>query len=305
MRPYEPIRERLRGGRTVILDGAIGTEILRRNVTWSDHQLLAQPEVIRGIHEDYVRAGADVITTNTFQLSDRAFLHHFKDADHMRRVGAPCLEELPAAHIAAGVRLAREARDRAAGGRPVAVAGAITTLEWCFRPDLAPDPDMAFREYRSIVEQMADAGADLILFETINNVREAVAQMKAARAVGVPAWVAFVVDDKGVLFSGETLEQAVEALAPLEPDAILINCAPPPDVETGLRRLLPACSLPTGAYPHVGRFDPPEWMFTDEYPPASYARLCREWAGRGVRVLGGCCGTTPDHIAAVRDALAS
>ncbi len=307
-RPYDSIRDRLRRRGTVVLDGAIGTEILRRKVSWADHQLQAKPEVIRAIHEDYIRAGAEVITTNTFQLSERAFLHHFKDAEHMRRVGARGLETLPAAHIEAAVRVAREARERVgpvSDERPVAIAGAITTLEWCFRPDLAPEPGLARREYRRIVEHMVSAGADLILFETVNKISEAVAQLQAARDVGVPAWMAFVVDDKGLLLGGETLAQAVEALRPLEPDAVLINCAPPSDVETALDRLVPGCPFPVGAYPHIGRFDPPEWLFTDEYPPDRYAGLCRNWADRGVAILGGCCGTTPDHIAALRAALPS
>ena len=69
---YEPIRRKLSAGHTVILDGAIGTEILRRNVTWADHQLTNKPEFVRGIHEDYIRAGAEVLSTNSFQLCRRA-----------------------------------------------------------------------------------------------------------------------------------------------------------------------------------------------------------------------------------------
>jgi S-methylmethionine-dependent homocysteine/selenocysteine methylase len=105
------------------------------------------------------------------------------------------------------------------------------------------------------------------------------------------------------LFSGETLAQACAALQPLSPDAILLNCAPPPDISAGLGELVPNWSGPAGCYAHIGRFDPPEWLFTDEYPPERYLELAREWRAHGASIVGGCCGTTPAHIAAIADQL--
>jgi S-methylmethionine-dependent homocysteine/selenocysteine methylase len=303
MSPYEPIRERLRAGEVVILDGGIGTEILRRNVSWADHQIGRLPDLVRSIHEDYIRAGADVITTNTFQLSRRSFLNHFRDAEHMRHIGAPDLEGRAEKLLRSAVQLAREARSRAAGGRPVAIAGSVTTLEWCFRPDLAPPPEQARAEYREIFSAMADAGVDLVLLETLNSVGEARVALEAAREQRLAAWVSFVCDSRGRLFSGETLARALEVLAPLSPDAILLNCAPPDDITTGLAELCPTSPLPTGAFAHVGRFDPPEWLFTDEYPPERYLECARRWREMGASVLGGCCGTTPEHILALRNGL--
>src|SRR6266540_3166087 len=110
---YGPIRARLRRGEVLILDGAIGTDILRRDLTWADHQVLSRPTVVR-----------------------------------------------------AAVDLSLEARAAGSGGRPVAVAGAITTLEWCFRPDLAPTPDQARPEYLETIGTLAEAGCDLVLIET-------------------------------------------------------------------------------------------------------------------------------------------
>ncbi|MBI2322956.1 MAG: homocysteine S-methyltransferase family protein [Chloroflexi bacterium] len=302
---YEPLRGRLERGRVVLLDGAIGTEILRRDVTWADHQLKKRPDVVRAIHADYIAAGADVISTNTFQLTRRSFLNHFKDLAHMRHIGTPDLETRWAELLRAGVKLAQEARAQTAGGRPVAIAGAMTTLEWCFRPDLAPPADQARAEYREVIEVFADAGCDLLLIETVNSVGEAVAAAEAARQVGIPFWIAFVCDERGRLFTGETLADAARALAPLEPDALLLNCAPPPDVTAGLRELLPHWRGAAGIYPHVGRYDPPEWLFTDEYPPERYAEVGRAWVDLGARVVGGCCGTTPEHIARLGGALAT
>ena len=300
---YAYVHDKLVHGRLVVLDGAIGTEILRRDVTWADHQLKRRPDVVRAIHADYLRAGADVISTNTFQLSRRGFSQHFKDVEHMRHIGAPDLETRWADLIRAGVQLAREARAEAGRADRAAVAGAMTTLEWCFRPDLAPDPGQAELEYRELAETFADAGCDLLLIETINSVAEAVAAARAARSVGIPFWIAFVPDQSGQLFSGETLTQACAALRLLSPDAILMNCAPPPDIAAGLGELVPQWSGPAGCYAHIGRFDPPEWLFTDEYPPERYVQLARAWREQGASIIGGCCGTTPAQIAAITDQL--
>jgi S-methylmethionine-dependent homocysteine/selenocysteine methylase len=179
----------------------------------------------------------------------------------------------------------------------------VTTLEWCFRPDLSPEEQTAEAEYRLIAQILLDAGADLLLLETVNNVSEAAVAARAAREVGLPVWVAFVCDSHGYLFSGETLAKAADVLVPIGVDAILLNCAPPPDIEAGLEKLLAAASCPTGAYPHIGRFDPPEWLFTAEYPPARYAEVCKRWRQMGARILGGCCGTTPEHIRAMAEAM--
>lgn len=296
---YEPIQEKMARGETVVLDGAMGTEILRRNVTWADHQLANKPDFVRGIHEDYIRAGADVISTNSFQLCRRALYNHFRDEAHRRQIGARDLDERANRLLAASVRLAVEARERAAGKRPVAVAAAVTTLEWCFRPDLAPSLQQAQQEYKEIFQVVKEAGADLVLLETVNSIPEARAALEVARQLELPCWVAFVPDERGLLFTGETLAQATATLEPLGVDAILLNCAPPDDITTGMKELQPHARVPTGAYAHIGRFDPPEWMFTTEYPPAKYNEAARAWKQAGARILGGCCGTTPEHIAAL------
>jgi len=302
MKPYDAIRARLDRGDLVVLDGAIGTEILRRDLSWADHQVLAFPDKIRSIHEDYLRAGADVLSTNTFQLARRCFASHFRDHAHMRHVGAPGLDRKADTLLAAAVNLAKEARSRV--GRPAAIAGAVTTLEWCFRPDLAPSPEEMREEYREIMTTMASAGADLILLETVNSIAEAKVGLEAARSAGLPCWVGFVCDEKGRLFTGETLAEAERALAPGKPDAILLNCAPPADAAAGLRELRAARKGPCGIYPHIGRFDPPEWLFTEEFPPDRYLDEARRWREMGAAVIGGCCGTSPDHIARLAGGLA-
>lgn len=297
MSAYDHIRERLEEGGVVILDGGIGTEVLRRDLTWADHQVIDRPDAVRALHADYIKAGVDVISTNSFQLARRSFLSHFRDERHMRHIGSPGLESRAAKMLTASVALAKQARKEAGAEGSVAVAGAVTTLEWCFRPDLAPSEDEMQGEYAELMTTMAKAGADLILLETVNSVTEARVGLQAARSAGLPCWVGFVCDEGGKLFTGETLADAEAALAPIGADVVLINCVPPNDATAGLRELRAARSGACGVYPHIGRFDPPEWHFTDEYHPLALLEEGRRWREMGAQVIGGCCGTTPDHIA--------
>jgi len=299
---YSRLRDRLERREIILLDGGIGSEMLRRGVTWEGHKVESEPEAIRSIHADYIRAGADVVSTNTFQLARRSYVNHFADVEHMHRVGASDIETRAPRLIHEGVERAIEARELTR--RPeVSIAGAMTTLDWCFRPDRAPTPEDMRAEYRETIADFKDAGVDLMLFETFNSSREARMALEAARELGLPAWVGFVCDWKGNLLNGETTAQVSEGLAGAEPDVLLFNCAPVPDITLALRELSKGYHKPRGGYAHVGRFDPPDWMFTDEYPPVQYAAACRGWVEMGAQVIGGCCGTTPMHIEALKKGL--
>lgn len=301
-RRYEKLRDRLAAREIIILDGGIGSEMLRRGVTWEGHKVESEPDAIRSIHADYIRAGADVVSTNTFQLARRSYMNHFADLDHMRHIGAPDLEHRAGPLIREGVKRALEAREQQ--GRPdVCVAGAMTTLDWCFRPDMAPSLDDMRAEYCETVQAFQDAGVDFMLFETFNSSKEARMALEAARESGIPAWVGFVCDSQGRLLNGETVDEVMRGLAGVEPDVLLFNCAPVPDITRALRELSAVYRRPMGGYAHVGRFDPPDWMFNDEYPPDQYLAAAREWASMGAQVLGGCCGTTPLHIEALKRGL--
>ncbi len=299
---YSKLKDRLDRREILILDGGIGSEMLRRGVTWEGHKVESEPDAIRSIHADYIRAGADVISTNTFQLARRSYMNHFADRDHMNRVGAPDIETRAPLLIREGVKRALEARDQLKR-QEVCIAGAMTTLDWCFRPDMAPSVQDMRAEYRETIRAFKDAGVDLMLFETFNSSKEARTAVEAAREVGLPAWVGFVCDWKGKLLNGETTAQVCKELAGLEPDVLLFNCAPVPDITLAIRELSKDYRKPMGGYAHVGRFDPPDWMFTDEYPPEKYLSAAQQWAALGAQVLGGCCGTTPMHIEALKKGL--
>jgi S-methylmethionine-dependent homocysteine/selenocysteine methylase len=309
---YEGIKNRLDRGEPVLLDGGLGTEVVRRGVRWRQHGMRTDADTVRVVHEDYVKAGADVITTNTFQLTRRTYLNLFHDLDHMRRIGAPGLESQAAALIEKAVALAEEAVRNAGPGRLIAIAGSISPLNHCFRPDLSPPFEEALKEHSESAGLLAKSGVDLILLETMNTGAEATAALQAAKKTDLPVWVSFVLAPGGKsILGGEPVLEAARVAESGGAAAVLFNCAPPDDIAAGLKELAGRSKLPIGAYAHVGRYDPPSWKFdfhpqfsgTEDWPAERYANYAKSWREMGATIVGGCCGTTPDHVRAVREVL--
>lgn len=283
------LQSRLEKGEVILLDGGIGTEIKRRGATgglafFTGNALLDYPEVVRAVYEDYIRAGADVVTTNTYSTSPHG----------LKREGFE--EEQCAEMNRIAVDLAKEARDKAAEGRQVYMAGAMGPLEKSYRPDLALPYEKALANYQAQAQALANAGVDLILLETMSKISEARAGAKAALETGLPTWVAFVAGSDGRLISQETMEEVVEALEPMGASAILINCTPPEHTTLALRELAKKHSVPIGAYSQAGRYVGPGWDYAPGISPQMYLQHAREWLSLGAQIVGGCCATTPDHI---------
>jgi S-methylmethionine-dependent homocysteine/selenocysteine methylase len=296
MRPVA-LRSRLLRGEIVLLDGAMGTELARRGIPtplplWSAEAVLSAPDVVRAIHEEYIQAGADRITANTFRGTPRALAKAGRGAEAERA-------------LIRAVALAREARHRVAGSRQVLVAGAIAPLEDCYRPDLAPPVEVAEREHAELAVKLARAGADAILIETMNTIGEACAAVHSAKPTGLAVLVSFICRNEQELLSGEPLAEAVRAVEAWNPDAVLVNCTPPEVVHGCLDTMAVTTRLPRGAYANAGAPDMDEggWKFDPAWSPERFARSAAEWVRRGAQIVGGCCGTTPDHIRAIRAAL--
>jgi S-methylmethionine-dependent homocysteine/selenocysteine methylase len=300
MRP--PLSALLRTPHPVILDGALGSELERRGVDtglplWSANAVIHAPGAVRTLHEDYIRAGADVIATCTFRTTARTF----------RKAGLP---DHSAEFTARAVALALEARARC-GRDDVLVGGSVGPLEDCYRPDLVPPTDDVRREHREHAGRLAAAGVDLLLIETMGTVTEARLAAEAAADTGLEFVVSFLGGDDGRLFGKEEIADAVKRIAPLHPVAICINCVPPRTLDPLLASLVTAReALPVdqrcaaGVYANVGHVggDPSRPMICD-VSPAEYAGFARKWTGMGIQLVGGCCGTGPEHIASLRAAV--
>lgn len=278
----------------VLLDGPMGTELNRRGFDtalplWSAWALLRSPDAVREIHIDHLRAGAEVLTTNTFRTHRRSL----QKAGYGSR--ARELTEL-------AVELAREAiaREPSAGADTCFVAGSVSPLEDCYSPHLTPRPKELEGEHEEMARHLTEAGVDLLLVETMPTIREALAATRVAVATGRPVLVGFTCDTRGQLVSGEAVADAAAAIEALGATALLINCTPAHALHRALERLAGATQLPIGAYGNVGHSEDDQgWSVTDNLDATGYAERARGWIEMGARLVGCCCGTTPEHLRAV------
>jgi methionine synthase I (cobalamin-dependent) len=274
----------------LILDGATGTELNRRGVDtglplWSANALLTGrgSEILQQIHEDYLRAGADIITTNTFRTHRRAL--------------APSGNANRALELTRrAVDIARAAIAAVHAETPKFIAGSISTLEDCYRPDLVPSDEELRAEHAERIDHLVQCGVDLILIETVNTIREALVLAKLAVAAGIPVVVSFFCNREGKILSGESLTEAANKLLSLGVSVLGVNCGPTADLVKPLTELRQACGaeFPLIAYGNIGYADEKVgWVNTDAENPEAY---CRHASGWDVKIVGGCCGTTPEHI---------
>jgi S-methylmethionine-dependent homocysteine/selenocysteine methylase len=293
-RPVPRISERLARGEILPLDGATGTELQRRGVPaslplWSAQALIAQPSVVRQIHEEYVAAGADIVTANTFRTTRRT----------LRQAG---MNDNTAALTRQAVALAKAAAGTS--DHAVLIAGSIAPLEDCYSPELTPPFEQALAEHREQVAVLARADVDLILIETMPTASEAEAATLAAIETGLNVAVSFACGEDGRLLSGEPLAEAVNRVARHAVSAMLVNCAGPVVIQNALTELAGLTDLPIGGYANAGIVHPDgSWNPDPNLTPLRYAELVEGWCATGAQIVGGCCGTTPAHIAAIRTML--
>jgi 5-methyltetrahydrofolate--homocysteine methyltransferase len=313
--------ERLAAERIVILDGAMGTmiqnekpdEATYRGTRFKDHAsdlggnnellTLTAPDMIRDIHAAFIAAGADIVETNTFSAN------RISQADYG-------LEHLVAELNHEAARLAREAAD--AAGRPVWVAGAIgpTNQTASISPDVN---DPGFRKvtfdglavaYGEAARALIEGGVDLILIETIFdtlNAKAAVWAIEMLRDEGLdvpPLMISGTITDRsGRTLTGQTPEAFWVSLCHARPFSVGLNCAlGAEEMRQHVRALAQVADTRISAYPNAGL--PNEMGGYDETPEETAGHL-GEWAEAGlVNIVGGCCGTTPDHIRAIAEAVA-
>lgn len=290
------LEQRLADGDVIVIDGAMGTELQRRGVpmhrvAWSAAAIASHPETIREIHEDYIRAGAEVVIANTFGTAR----HVLAQAALGERV-----EELNRR----AVELAKEARDAAAGDREVLIAGSISS----FMPENAKDkhvmPDVAVGSYREQAEILAAAGADLIALEMMQDVAYTAYALEAALATGLPVWVGFScrLEEKGervLTFRDDVDASFSDTVSKVMSMGGSLAGVMHSDVEVvgpALEVLRAHWPGPVAAYPHSGHFIMPEWQFVDVISPEDLLAEAEKWVGQGAQIIGGCCGIGPDHV---------
>lgn len=288
---------KLSRGESVILDGGMGTEIKRRGIAAGSSELsvaamVDSPEAIQEIHEDFIRAGAEVIITNTYICNSGKLAQIGWDQSGMMRINKMA---------------AKAALDACASfsDREVAIAGSLGPLSQSYNPDAVHPYEKCLADYREQAKVLAGAGVDVILVETCTKIHEAVAGVTAAIELGMPVWAGFVVDEQGRLKSGESILDAQAAVKKAGASVMFVNCSQIPEVTSAFKELSGNEEMPLGAYAQGAVYEGRGWDFQESMSPQLYLDHAREWARLGARAIGGCCGTTPEHIKALFAALPS
>lgn len=285
-RPNRPI---------TLLDGALGTALRDRGApvgswdaaAWSATTVAETPELVRALHEDYVRAGCDVITVNNYACVPRL----------LERVGWP---ERTQELTERALELAIDARRRAG---PVRIAVSLPPLSTTYRVDLVPDDDELQATYGAIVA-CTKRRADLYLAETLSSLREATAALNAGRRSGLPVWISFCsAGPAGHLLSGEPLALVGRWARLHRPDVLLLNCGSVRATVAGLEALGAVYGGMLGGYPnpHHDVLEPPGTPPGPEHQldPEAFAAAGLRLADAGAGVVGGCCHTEPAHLRAL------
>ncbi len=285
-----------------LLDGGMGQELLRRSGAaptpmWSAQVMKDQPDIVRDLHIDYIKAGAQVITINAYSATP----------ERLARDGVVELfEDLQIGSI----NVAKEARELS-GVASVKVAGCLPPLVGSYRPDMAPDYDTMLATYKQVVAVQAPH-VDLIQCETMSSIDEARASSVAALETDLPVWVGLSVEDNdsGLLRSGEPLEEAITMLDELGVHAKLINCSQPEAIDAAWAKLA-AGNGPIGAY--ANGFTSVSALATGgtvdvlssrhDLDPENYANIAMTWVENGATLVGGCCEVGPAHIALIAQRL--
>lgn len=287
------LKERLQAGRIILLDGATGTELEKRGVpmnnkAWTAEAVLSCPEAVQAVHRDYILAGAEVITVNSFSLAKHMLLPaglsgRFRELNE------------------AAVRLAVLARTQVATTR-VAIAGSIAPTTFCLDPTKGYlQAAEALAGYVEQADILCQAGVDLLIVEMIGDVEQGSLAVQAACGTGLPVWLGFSCrkTETGRLMlwdRGHTLSEGVGAIAKIGGSAAFIMHTNVALAAPAFTELKHSWSGTLGVYAHSGVFVMPNWQFNDVISPEAYALEAGTWIQMGAQIIGGCCGIGPVHI---------
>ena len=309
----EELSGRLAGGELVIIDGGMGSQLQAEgvpmdDVAWSARANLDQPDAVQRVHEEYIRAGAEVIIANTFAAS-RAGLEPAGLGDRVAEANRGAM------------RAALRARD-AAATRPVAVAGSMSSfcpiamdrgaLGTPLSSPAAEDPRFpSLADFREQAGLLAEAGADLIALEMIDGQGYGRAAVQAAAETGLPVWLGVSparLDDGTLgtfpeLGDDDSLDDLLRALVDPALAAVTVMHADPEVTLDAIGVIRRHYAGPIGVYAETGNWQPPNWVF-DGLIPDEYLQQAATWADHGAQLIGGCCGTGPGHIRVLADGLA-
>ena len=298
MNNFERMQRRLAAGETILMDGGMGSEIERRGfispTTWSGGPMLTHPELVRDIHQEYIEAGAEIIITNTFGTG--------RD---MLEVGG--IEHKVAEANRNGIEASVQARRNAGAEDSVVIAASVSTMRPKAHAEVPVPYEKALDTYREQLTELAKGGADVVVGEMLIRISDTLAVVDAASEFGLPAWVGLsTVRDGDELYlgienrhGGESLHDAMGAIADKNIASVFVMHTPVGEVAPGLEIVRKNRTGTFGAYAHFARPEDPASADT-VLDPQQYLAYAKGWHKQGARIIGGCGGTTPAHIRALK-----
>ncbi len=288
----QPFLERLQQG-PILCDGAMGTQLYARGIPFEhcfDELNLRNPGIVRGIHLDYIRAGAEIIETNTFGANCIRLAKHDLE-DKVREINRR------------GAEIARECAGRS--DQPVYVAGSVGPLGKPLMPYGSISTQSAYEAFREQIEGLIEGGVDLLILETFPDLREMEQAVAAAKAVAdVPIIAQMTFGEDGTTIRGDEPAGIVARLEELGVDIIGANCSVGSQPMLAVvEQMAAVSSTPLSAQPNAGFPAYIEGRFVYLSSPEYMAGYAKRMVEAGAVIVGGCCGTTPEHIARMRDAI--
>ncbi len=286
-----------------LLDGGMGQELVRRSgkdpsPLWSAQVMLDTPEIVEQLHIDFIKAGASVITLNTYSATPERLEAHSR-AELFEPVQQAACDVAKSAITKAGVP-------------NVQIAGCLPPLVASYHPELTPAKEIAVDTYTKIAAAQNDT-VDFYICETMASVAEAEYALEAASVFGKPVWLALTLDDKNpnCLRGGEPWQEAVMRVQERGAAAVLLNCSRPETIDAIWADFAKACDVPFGAYANGftsvtdlkpgGTVDSLETR--NDLGPEAYAAFAMGWVSEGATLIGGCCEVGPAHIACLSENL--
>jgi len=291
-----------------LIDGAMGTQIRARGYEvpshhssiWSAQALMDNPHIVKEIHKDYISAGAEIITTNNYAVTQN--LLERENLGHR-------LEELTSLSI----DIAKEAKKES--GKNIKIAASLPPLDTSYRPDLVGDITSIEKKYMEIVDIVKDR-VDLIIIETMSSSMEAFGALSACAKADIEVWLGYTLQGirKNILPSGENLIDAINKVKHFNISAYVINCSSANITTEAIKLLSNEIDKPFGGYANSvnvnqiidgdDEVDNAEDLQVENQQlinAIDYSVIVKNWIDNGATIVGGCCGTSPEHIKKIND----
>ena len=299
MSNFEKLQRRLAAGETILMDGGMGSELERRKLTnpttWSGGPMLTHPELVRDIHQEYIEAGAEIIITNTFgtgrdMLEEGGLEHKVAEANKL------------------GIEAAVQARRNAGAEDSVVIAASVSTMTPKEHAEVSVPYEKALETYREQLGVLAKGGPDVAVGEMLVRISDTLAVIEAAAELGLLVWVglSLVRDGDGLYLGidgrhgGETLQDTLDAIKDKGIASVFIMHTSVDDTGPGLEIVKKNWPGTFGAYAHFPGHGGPTPK-TNALDPQQYLGYAKGWREQGAQIIGGCCGTRPDHIRALKE----